>query len=150
MSIIEEHVDKLFAEAERLKPRGQQNPVTGDYWLANVVPVGPEKRNAKRALLAREFFAAFGPPDAPPLPLNDVEIELYMNWGAFAWAIALYAVSLRSNDWDLQRHPNFEQFVAGLLHLRRPPLTEAHLLARRFPPRPLSGLSEEGVWHPVH
>ena len=149
MSLIQKHVDHLFAEAERLHPRGLRNPVTGEYWLANVVPDGPEKRNARRALLSREFVAEFGPTDAPPLPVNDTEIELYLNRGDFAAAMAYYAASLKANDWDIQRHPRLEAFIAGLLCLTRPGFTEPHLLASRFRPKPLLGLSEERVWRPV-
>lgn len=149
MTIIKEHVDRLFAEAERLKPRGLQNPVTGEYWLANVVPDGPEKRNARRALLAREAFAEYGPPDAPPLPITDVEIERYKNSGEFASAVALYTESLRANDWDYPNHPPFEAFVAGLLCLPKPGFVEGHLLARRFSARPLAGLFAGGIWRPV-
>src|SRR6185503_17909056 len=101
-TLIKSHVDYLFAEAERLRPRGQHNPVTGEYWLANVVPNGPEKRNACLALLAREWFSLDGPPDAPLLPLSDVEIEVMLNHGDFAAAVARYATSLRENDWDFK------------------------------------------------
>jgi hypothetical protein len=150
MSIITAHVDQLFADAERSRPRGLTNPVTGEYWLANVVPSEPEKRNACRALLAREWFAFNGPPDAPPLPISNTEIELYEHRGDLANAVRSYAVSLRENDWDIRRHPTFEEFVGGLLCLPRPPFTEPRTIARRFCPKPLPGLWPTGIWRPVH
>src|SRR6185437_14939276 len=114
-ALIRSRVDYLFSEAQRRHPRALQNPVTGEYWLSNVVPEEPEKRNACRALLARECFAVYGPADGPPLPLSDVEIETMSYQGDFANAVARFASSLRANDWDIKKHPSFEEYVGGLL-----------------------------------
>jgi hypothetical protein len=149
-ALIKSHVDNLFADAERLRPRGLKNPVTGDYWLANVVPDDPEKRNACRALLAREWFALYGPPDAPQLPISDVEIEILAGCGDFAAAVAHFAASLKANDWDFTRHPGFGEFVGGLLSLPRSGFTEPHIIGRRFHPKPLAGLWPTRIWGPVH
>jgi hypothetical protein len=150
MSIIREFVDRQFADAERSHPRGLENPVTGEYWLANVVPTEPEKRNACRATLAREWFELNGPPDAPPLPISDTEIYRYVNSGDFACAVARYAESLRDNDWDIRGHPTFEEFVGGLLCLPQPQFAEPRIIARRFYPKPLPGLWPTGIWKPIH
>ena len=149
MSIIKTHVDHLFSEAERLHPRGLENPVTGEYWLANVVPAGPEKRDACRALLAREWLTFYGPPDAPLLPVSDVEIELAMNYGDFSYVVARFAISLRANDWDFNKHPNFEDFARGLLHTSSP-FGKNTPLRRRYPPYPLHGLGTDLVWRLDH
>ena len=149
MSLIASHVDHLFAEAERLHPRRIQNPVTGEYWLANVVPDGPEKRNACRALLAREWFALYGPPDAPSLPISELEIELMMGRGDFADAVVWFATSLKANDWDFKRHPCFEEFVSGLLCLPAPSFIDPQM-ERRFRRKPLPGLLPTRIWRSDH
>jgi hypothetical protein len=115
-------------------------------------PIEREWRIARQALLAREWFAATGPHDAPPLPLSDPEIEdLKYKHHGFNHILSCFGYSLRSLDWDFSRHPGFEDFARGVLAWETAPdfVLEDEELRRRFPPRRLAGLSEFFVWKPV-
>jgi hypothetical protein len=146
---IKEHVDQLFKNLT-----SRTNPVTGDQFFPGEERA--QKRKARRALLAREYLREYGPKDLPPLPLlwNDSS----MKNGGVEHMFALYAQSLRAFDFDIQRHPAFEQYAAHIVargehHFfvgegfqnRRPGrrLPTAEELERRFPPRVLPGMPME-------
>ena len=106
----------------------------------------------RRALLARECFAVNGPPDAPPLPLSYDERE-DLKIGGLPTIVALYARSLEGRDYDLEEHPSFDDYAAGVLasdQLSYPGarIQEDEELQRRFPPRTLSGLGPGLCWKP--
>ena len=154
MSIIKSAVDQLFAMAELA--RGRTNPVTGEPLWGHMLD-NPESGilEAYRAVLAREWFAVYGPPDVLPLPLTEAEIENLKWKGDRALAFARFAASLKANDWDFKRHPGFEEFIGGLLCLSDAELPKPHFkhpedLVGPFRPCPLQGLWSDGIWRPVH
>lgn len=75
VSIIKSHVDRLFKDAAPLRGQLCENPVIGGYFVFGEDPIAPQKRMVHRALLAREWFAQYGPQDAQPLPISFTEIE---------------------------------------------------------------------------
>jgi hypothetical protein len=115
-TLLGREVERLFNE--RPKQRGDlfMNPVTGWKFVFGVDPLGPQKKAAHRALLAREYFALYGPDDAPQLPI-DVRDPDYVKWGAgpLDWLTAQYARSLVDNKYDVREHPSFAKYVSGLL-----------------------------------
>ena len=149
MSILQAHVKTLFAEIER--PRGELGiiPVLGG-WCERGEPLTREKRLAVRALLAREWFAVYGPPDAPPLPLSPREQEALRYHDPFGHIVAEYARSLQANGWDFRNHPSFEDFARGDMASGFAPdfIRENPMLLKRFPPRPLPSLGPGAIWEP--
>src|ERR1700722_4852676 len=114
---IEEQVDRLFDEI-KAKAKNRDfciNPVTGGQFIWGLDPPAPQKRAAVVALRAREWFAVNGPAGAPPLPLSDNEIEDYRNARGLKGVVGFYARSLYRQDYDVQTHPSFEDFVRGLM-----------------------------------
>jgi hypothetical protein len=84
-----------------------------------------------------------GPPDAQPLPLST----------ALCHIIYRFVVSLQSQDWDYKRHPGFEDFARGVMAVKDAPVVprfvaEDEALLRRYPPRPLPGLTPYLTWQP--
>ena len=90
-------VDELFATARY----GSycQNPVTGEGYVHGVDPVASQKDAARRALLAREWFALNGPADAQPLPLWCDECQRF---GLLAYITRLYSRSLADRKFDVR------------------------------------------------
>jgi hypothetical protein len=74
-SLIGREVDRLFNAI--VAPHGQcgDNPVTGGGFVWGLDPIAEQKKEAAVALLAHEWFAVNGPPDAPPLPLTSIDVE---------------------------------------------------------------------------
>jgi hypothetical protein len=149
-TLIEKEVDRLFSEIKA--KRGDQcvNPVTGGRFLWGEDPIEPQKRDARRALFAREMFALSAPPDAPVLPLSYGERER-LKVGGFPTIVALYARSLESRDYDTKQHPSFYDFACGVMASEfngHPRMKEDEGLKRRFPPRQLKGLGSGLMWLP--
>ena len=88
-SLIEKEVDRLFGEPDA----ANINPITG---MVNWGPDEPQKRAAIVPLLAREWFAVYGPPDAPRLPLSDDDVDDYRK--ARVWQLSLGSSPDRSLD----------------------------------------------------
>jgi len=147
MSILQDHVDRLFAGAA--PPRGQLGrfPVF-DGWCVGGEPLSRQRNLARRALLAREWFAMYGPPDAPPLPLSHIEQEDMRYNDPFHHLVAEYARSLEANKWEFHNHPSFEEFARGALASEYSPefTRENAALCERFPPRLLRGLGPGQIW----
>src|SRR4051812_42864273 len=119
-SLIERKVDRLFAEMDAKAGECCANPVTGTGFLWGVDPIAPQKKDAVRALDARERFAADGPPDAPPLPLSYDDVEEHRNAKGLAAIVGFYARSLSREGYgrrgyDVRNHPSFEDFARGLM-----------------------------------
>jgi hypothetical protein len=116
------------------------------------------KRNSlrRRALAARKWFALNGPPDAPPLPLNDDERE-DLKYNLFGNMVAWYARSLEDGDYNMQRHPSFDDYARGVMaeEERGEFVTFQYFspadiaqMRKRYPPRALDGLGPALCWNP--
>ena len=147
-TLVGREVERLFSETPVRHGKTCENPVTGGRFVYGLDPIGPQKKEACRALLAREWFALNGPADAPQLPITYEERE-YLKWRTgrpLDYVVAQFAGSLRTH-YDVTEHPSFSEFVSGLLWdhdnggsglpLSREGLAEL----RRYPPRQLEGLS---------
>jgi hypothetical protein len=148
-SAVDLEVDRLFREAPDRFEKLRRNPVTGSNWVAGEDPIGPQKRAARRALAAREWFAKVGPPDAPPFPLSYCERE-DLKRGGLPHILAWYARSLEARKYDVETHPTFDDYARGVLASPYAPpfITQDQQLRKRFPPTPLHGLGSGLYWEP--
>ncbi len=151
-SIIKSHVDQLFVDAAPQKGDTCRNPVVGWVWVAGADPIAPQKRVARRALVAQEWFYVHGPKDAPPLPLTGFEQEALRYHDPLGHLVAEFARSLEANRWEINGHPSFEDFARGVLASEYAPdfTRENAALCKRFPPRPLPGIGPGQIWRPKH
>jgi hypothetical protein len=152
-SPIEELVDRLFGEIKAKAKRGDfcDNPVTGGCFVWGLDPIAPQKKDAVVALRAREWFAVEGgPPGAPPLPLSDNDVEDYRSARGLKGVIGFYARSLYVRDYDVRKHPAFEDFARGLMAINTGlwRIEKDPQLRMRFPPRPLAGMTPSAYWAP--
>ena len=148
-TLVGREVERLFSETPVRHGKTCENPVTGGRFVYGLDPIGPQKKEACRALLAREWFAVNGPADAPPLPITYEERE-YLKWRTgrpLDYVVAQFARSL-GPQYDVTEHPSLSEFVSGLLWDHDNggsglPLSAEGLadLKRRFPPQKLEGLS---------
>ena len=109
-------VDRLF-EANST-PRGQicEWPVIGGHYVSGSDPTKGKRAKAVRALLARDWFADNGPPDAQPLPLSyDEREDMKGGRGLLYYIVALYARSLEGRNYDLNEHPAPSDYIGGVL-----------------------------------
>ncbi len=155
---IERLVDELFG-AFRYCGENCCNPVTGAGYIHGVEPVAPQKEAARRALLAREWFATYGPADAQPLPLwCDQGKDLGPARALLRYIVRLYARSLDCRNYDVTKHPLFADYASGVLWeaeradgiIGKLPICPAELpkLKKRFPPRELAGMGPGFCWLP--
>jgi hypothetical protein len=146
---IKNEVDQLFGEL----PDGLCiNPLTGQQFVKGIDPIAPQKRMARRAAQAREWFRRHGPPDLQPLPTNAYEISA-MKHRPDRTLFAYFAQSVQTHHYEIERHLPFEEYAAAVLALPHAPtfLTEDEGLKRRFPPRPAKrGVFARGCldWYP--
>jgi hypothetical protein len=145
-SLVEKEVDRLFSEVT------QTNPITGMVNWGND-SIAPQKKAAIVALLAREWFAVNGPPDAPPLPLNVDDRDRFRGSGGLKAVVGFYARSLSRQDYDLRKHPPFDDFARGLTAVAMEKglwgIEKDTQLKRRFAPRSLEGMtSSTAYWDP--
>jgi hypothetical protein len=149
-SLIEKEVDRRFSEV--IAERGEicRLPITDAGIVWGVDPIAPQKEYAMVALLAREWFAVNGPPDAPPLPLYD--FDSYRGARGLKGVVGFYARSLSRQDYDLRKHPSFDDFARGLMALAMEKgvwnLEKDETLIRRFPPLPLASMTPSAFWAP--
>lgn len=159
IQMAEDRVDRLVEDLFAKNPGqyGQQceNPVTGGRYVGGLDPIEPQKRMARDALLAREWFAIVGPKDMQPLPISDEEIEdRKYAWGSkqpsLSYIVSCFAYSLRANNWDFNSHPSFEDFACGVMASEHAPdfVKNDAALRKQYPPRPLAGLGPALVWEP--
>ena len=139
-SVISSEVGRLFATARIVK--AEFAPITRRLRVEGVTDDSKLEREARRALLAKEYFKEYGPWNAPPLPTSMEEMAELAKTDDYGLAVASFARSLELNDWDIDRHPRYQEYMAGLLSLprfwRTPPSTGCIL--RRTRPNFL--------WHP--
>jgi hypothetical protein len=109
-------------------------------------PDGPE------AVAARKWFAENGPPDLQPLPLGYNERERLKHGGA-DHILAWYARSLDCRNYDVRKHPSFEDYARGVMasefcssFIKTEDTTGE--LQKRFPARYLYGLGPGLIWEP--
>ena len=149
MDIIKSHVDRLFENVTDPSSVHCRNPVTDDWDWDAEDPVALQKLAARRALLAREHFALFGPSDAPPLPVSYDERES-IKFGKLPYMVSLYARSLGGRHYDLHEHPPFATYACGVMASELAPggFKNDEDLGRRFPPRLLKVLGPGLIWQP--
>ena len=137
-SIMEKEVDRLFSGLNAARGGHGTNPVTGGHFIWGDDPIAEQKKEAVRALLAREWIAVNGPRDAPPLPLSDEDVEDYRNAKDLAGIVGFYARSLAANEYDIRRHPSFDDFARGLMASNSGfwGIEKNEGMRKRFPPRP--------------
>jgi hypothetical protein len=154
-TLVEKEVERLFAEISARRGDLCRNPVTGAEFVWGVDPIAPQKREAALALSACEWFAANGPGGAPPLPLSHDDVEDYRNARGLKGIVGFYARSLSREgygrqSYDVANHPSFEDFARGLMAVAVSSglwgLERDKALLRRFPPRPLPGMTPGAYW----
>ena len=152
-SPIERLVDQLFSEIGAKQGECCRNPVIGGGFVWGIDPIATQKKAAVAALRAQEWFAVNGPRDAPLLPLSHNDVEDYRRARGLTVLVGFYARSLSILDYDVHRHPSFDDFARGLIAiavdrgLRE--LEKDENLRRRFPPRPLPGMTSGAYWAPA-
>jgi hypothetical protein len=143
------HVDLLFSKLPRRYGSLCENPVIGGCFVRGVDPIGPQKKAACRALVARAR-EAWTNPGMPPLPLSSAECYDLKSRQGIDYLWSEYASSLRILKYDDFRHPSFEQYARGVMASPLAPdfITKDPQLLKRFPPRPLPGLGSGLCWKP--
>jgi len=154
-SLIAREVDRLFAQLNAKHGECCDNPVTSGGFVWGIDPIAEQKEYAIVVLLAREWFAVNGPPDAPPLPLLDADVEAYRNARGLKGVVGFYARSLSRGGYgrrryDVRNHPSFEDFARGLMAINTGlwHIEKDENLKKRFPPRPLEGMTRSAFWAP--
>ena len=151
-SLIKSEVDRLFAERNATRGECWINPITAGGFVKGLDPIAEQKDDAVVALLAQEWFEVNGPPDAPLLPLNVHDRDRFRGSGGLTALVGFYARSLYRQRYDVCRHPPFCEFACGLMALAKErglwQLEEDETLIRRFPPRPLMGMTPSAYWDP--
>lgn len=152
-SLIEREVDRQFSEVIAVHGEVCTLSITGASIVWGIDPLGPQKEHAIIALLAREWFAVNGPPDAPPLPLYD--FDSYRGARGLKGLVGFYARSLARGGYgrhgfDVCNHPSFEDFARGLMAINTGDwnMEKDENLKLRFPPRPLAGMTPSAFWAP--
>jgi hypothetical protein len=147
-SPIEELVDLLFGKIKAKHGECCDNPVTGGGFVWGIDPIATQKKEAIAALRAQEWFAVNGPPDAPPLPLYD--FDSYRGARGLKGVVGFYARSLSRQDYDVRKHPSFEDFACGLMTINTGlwGIENDENLRKRFPPRSLEGMAPSAYWDP--
>jgi hypothetical protein len=152
-SPIAELVDRLFSEIEAKHNEYCVNPVTGAGFVRGIDRISTQKKEAIAALRAREWFAVNGPSDAPQLPLSDSDIEDYRKARGLMGIVGFYARSLFREGYggkSYDNHPSFDDFARGLMAINTGlwGIENDEVLKRRFPPRPLVGMTPGAYWAP--
>jgi hypothetical protein len=151
-SLIKREVDRLFAEVNGTRGKSCVNPITAGGFDWGIDPIAEQKEYATIALLAREWFAVNGPRDAPLLPLNVHDRDRFRGSGGLTALVGFYARSLSRQEYDVCKHPPFDEFARGLMAIATErglwQLEEDETLTRRFPPRPLVGMTPSAYWDP--
>ena len=145
---INRKVDQLFNDLNAKRGDYCFNPVTDGRFVWGDDPVEPQKEAARRALAAQAWFAANGPPDAPPLPLSPSDIEDYRGARGLKGLVGFYGRSLAIQDHDVLKHPTFDDFCCGLMAIYTGAwgIERDENLKRRSPPRPLRGMTSGAYW----
>jgi hypothetical protein len=145
---ISRKVDQLFDGLNAKRGDYCVNPVTGGRFIWGDDPVEPQKETARRALAAQEWFAVNGPPDAPLLPLSHDDMEDYRRARGLKGLVGFYSRSLAIQDYDVLKHPTFDDFCCGLMAIDTGAwgIEKDAQLRKRFPPRQLAGMTSGAYW----
>jgi len=150
-SLIARKVDRLFAKLNAKHGECCNNPVTSDGFVWGLDPIAEQKEYASVFLLAREWFAVNGPPDAPLLPVQH-DRDRFRGSGGITALVGFYARSLSARNYDVCKHPPFHEFACGVMAIATEKglrnLEKDETLIRRFPPRALVGMAPGAVWYP--
>jgi hypothetical protein len=152
---VDLEVERLFKE-NRHWGDDYENPVTGALYVKGVDPIEPQKEDARRPLLAREWFRIHGPADAQPLPAFYTDRTAH---DLLTYIVTLYARSLEARDYNVLEHPPFADYVKGVLWEAELgeggfvsscyfPIDEMRALKKRYPPRMLKGMGPGACWEP--
>ena len=144
-------VERLFGEISAKRGDLCTNPVTGGEFVYGFDSIKRQKDAAYKRLLVREYFALHTPPDAPFMPTDERDRSRAKYAAGLLGFIAAQFVWSLENQHDLEAHPPFEDFAAGLLwqddnNVERGSLPHVFPpeqfieMKRRFPPRRLEGL----------
>ena len=147
--IMLKDVRKIFAQAPDRGAKIRTNPVTGGRWVPGEDSTAAQVGIAWRALNARAACAVGGQLGRHTLPLSYAEREALKAKGGLGYAVALFARSLADKKYVLDKHAPFDVYMSGLL--ARPEVGKfiSKLdpgLVHRFPPTPLIGLDEFGLF----
>jgi hypothetical protein len=147
---LEKIVDWLFREIKAKRGDYCVNPVTGGHFIWGEDPMPEQKKEAIKALRARRWFEVNSPSDGPRLPLSHDDIEDYRNGRGLRQIVGFYGRSLEANEYDVHRHPSFEDFARGLMACNSGAweVEKNAEMRKRFPPRPLNGMNCGLYWEP--
>ena len=149
-SPIEREVDSLLSQIKGKRGAICRNPVTDGGFVWGVDPIVVQKRAAVRALRAQEWFSVNSPQDLPLLPLSHNDREDYRNARGLTGVVGFYSRSLSRQDYDVHKHPSFDDFACGLMAMSMESgvwgLENDEYLKRRFPPRLLAGMTAGPFW----
>ena len=155
--LIADQVDVLFRDVLSV-PDGEvcENPITRGRFESGEDGIAYQKRHARKALWAREWFALYGPPAALPLPLAQCDWEDMRRSSGLNTLIGFYARSLSFRDWQVLKHPPFEDFACGLMAIPdtgfwdlQGRVGEDARVIKRYPPCPLAGMKPGAYWAPA-
>ena len=140
-SSIRKQVDRLFRQLHARRNDLCRNPVTGLQFVWGLDSISEQKREACRALVAREWHAQ-AYPDAPPLPLDAMEIDKMKSGGDEQHLFAYFAQSIHCRSYYVSGHPSFDTYARGVLSAAECPsfFKQNKDLVEKFPPQPIYGL----------
>lgn len=156
---VNREVQRLFKQQPPIPGQLCINPVTGGWYVGGYDPLKKQFEAARPPLLAREWFRSHGPADAQPFPVSHNEREALKGRGLLQHILAWYARSLEGRDYDVNEHPSFADYAAGVLWeaqlrvggfagLPNYPAQEFEELKKRFPPKMLKGMGPGLYWEP--
>ena len=156
MSLIKHKVDMLFVRV-LLQPDGNvcENPVTEGRFVKGETgedSIAYQKHAAEMALLAQEWFAVYGPSNAPPLPVTAWGWEEMRHDFGLSALVGSYARSLAKRNWAVHIHPAFEDFARGLMAIDTGLWDLQNRVGpdvlKRYPPCALVGMTPGTYWAP--
>ena len=152
--LMTNQIDVLFRSSGEV----WENPITGGRFVkdrSGEDSLAYQKRDARKALFAREYFALHGPPGAPPLPLTQNDWDDMRRNSGLTVLVGFFARSLNFRDWQVYKHPPFEDFARGLMAIPdtglwdlRGRLGQEPRVIKKYSPCPLPGMTPGLYWAP--
>ena len=157
---VNREVQRLFKQQPPIPGQLCINPVTGGWYVGGYDPL-KKQFEAARPLL----------PGPRMVPLRTAQLmlshfrsriwerEALKGTGLLAHILAWYARSLDGRNYDVDEHPSFADYAAGVLWeaqlrvggfagLPNYPAQEFEELKKRFPPKMLKGMGPGLYWEP--